>query len=193
MNKQILVISSGIVLLMFLSSGCTRKRNTTGWDYFPDMYYSNAYETWAPAPVFPDGKTMREPVPGTYPREMVPFGYEKTNEDMIRAGKELTNPHLPTVENLERGKVLFDRFCLDCHGEKGDGKGYLFTSNKYPYPPASLVNQKMMNKPDGEIFHSITLGYGVMGAHGPLIRPDDRWKIILYIRNLQSRETTQNQ
>jgi len=38
---------------------------------------------------------------------------------------------------------------------------------------------------DGEIFHTITLGFGSMGAHGAQIRPEDRWKIVLYIRSLQ--------
>ena len=41
-------------------------------------------------------------------------------------------------------------------------------------------------KKDGEIFHSITVGFGIMGAHGGMIRQEDRWKIILHIReNLQ--------
>jgi hypothetical protein len=30
------------------------------------------------------------------------------------------------------------------------------------------------------------VGYGIMGAHGSMIEPDDRWRIILHIReNLQ--------
>ena len=40
---------------------------------------------------------------------------------------------------------------------------------------------------DGEIYHTLTVGYGIMGAHGGMIRPADRWKIILYIHeNLQN-------
>jgi hypothetical protein len=39
---------------------------------------------------------------------------------------------------------------------------------------------------DGEIYHTITVGYGIMGAHGGIVRPEDRWKIILHVReNLQ--------
>jgi hypothetical protein len=29
------------------------------------------------------------------------------------------------------------------------------------------------------------MGFGSMGAHGSQIRPEDRWKLILYIRKLQ--------
>jgi hypothetical protein len=31
----------------------------------------------------------------------------------------------------------------------------------------------------------ITVGQGVMMAHGGLIRPDDRWRIVMYVRKLQ--------
>jgi mono/diheme cytochrome c family protein len=152
----------------------------------PDMYYSNAYESYTANPNFEDGLTMRTPVEGTVPREMVPFPWEKTDADRIAAGAALINPLEGTTENLERGKEAFGIFCMSCHGPEGDGQGYLFTSKRYPYPPASLVNEKVKNLRDGEIYHSITVGYGVMGAHGGMIRPEDRWKIILYIReNLQ--------
>jgi mono/diheme cytochrome c family protein len=77
---------------------------------------------------------------------------------------------------------VFQTYCKICHGEAGDGKGFLFTSGKYPYPPASLINDKMKAAPDGEIYHVITVGFGIMGAYGTQIRPDDRWKTIMYIR-----------
>src|SRR6056297_3594016 len=80
----------GLVLLMGVS--CDRTRSSTGWDYAPDMYYSEAYETYTPNENFPDGLTMRTPVEGTVPREMVPFGYVKSEEDLDRAGRELNNP-----------------------------------------------------------------------------------------------------
>jgi len=35
-----------VFLLMNLSS-CNRDRNNPGWDYFPDMFYSTAYETYS--------------------------------------------------------------------------------------------------------------------------------------------------
>lgn len=177
--KQLL-IPVGLILVLF--SSCDRTRSSTGWDYMPDMYYSEGYETWAPNENFEDGLTMRTPVEGTVPRDMVPFPYEKTDEDRLLAGAELVNPVEPTAGNIERGKEAYQVFCMNCHGEKGDGQGYLFTSQRYPYPPASLVNEKVRGLPDGEIYHAITVGYGVMGAHGAMISQPERWKIIHYIR-----------
>jgi mono/diheme cytochrome c family protein len=148
----------------------------------PDMYYSNAYESYTPNPNFEDNMTMRTPVEGTVPGEMLPFAWENTEEDRLAAGEALVNPLESNEANLDRGREAYEIFCISCHGPAGDGQGYLFTSQRYPYPPANLISDQVKALKDGEIYHSITVGYGIMGAHGGMIRPDDRWKIILYIR-----------
>ena len=171
-----------IIFVTGLTTSCDRDNNSTGYTYFPDMVYSRAFETYSENPNFSDNSTLQEPPDGTIPRGYTPLTYTKDLEDRIRAGKELKNPFDYTEENLERGKAMYERICFNCHGPKGDGKGYLFTSGLFPFPPASLVNRKADSIPDGEIFHTITYGYGVMGAHGTIVQPEDRWKIILYIR-----------
>ena len=172
------------ILLALVS--CDRTRSSTGWDYMPDMYYSDAYESYTPNPNFSDEMTMRMPVEGTVPREMVPFPYEKTEEDLALAGEVLVNPLESNKENISRGREYYEIFCISCHGPAGDGQGYLFTSGRYPYPPANLVSEEVIAHKDGEFYHAITVGYGIMGAHGSMIDPDNRWRIILHIReNLQ--------
>lgn len=173
------------IIISLLLSACDRTHNDPGYDYFPDMFYSKAYESYSENPNFTDGKTMREPVKGTIPVDLMPYPYEKTDADRLLSGKELMNPLAADQANLERGEVVFLRFCGSCHGPQADGNGYLFTSGFYNFKPASLVNDKMKEAPDGEIYHVITVGQGVMMAHGNIIRPEDRWKIVLYVRQLQ--------
>ena len=175
------ILVSSLLLLAVMS--CDRTRSSTGWDYMPDMYYSSAYKSYTPSPVFGDSMTMRVPVKGTVPRGMIPFEWEKTEEDRIAAGEALVNPLEPTAGNLSQGRASYKVFCIDCHGPAGDGQGYLFTSKRYPYPPADLTSDKVRALKDGEIYHVITVGFGIMGAHGGMILPEDRWKIILHIRN----------
>ncbi|HYW96143.1 MAG TPA: cytochrome c, partial [Bacteroidales bacterium] len=165
-------------------AGCDRNRNNPGWDYFPDMFYSKAYETYDPNPNFADSSTMRVPVEGTIPRDFTPFGYSKDPDDRIRAGEELHSPLVADLEVLERGKHEFTTFCSGCHGDKGDGNGYLHSSGLYIVVPRSLISETAINLKDGEIYHTITLGFGSMGAHGSQIRPEDRWNIIAYIRHV---------
>lgn len=178
-----------ISLSLFFNSGCDRDNNHPGYNYYPDMTDSRAYESFSENPNFSDNSTLREPVSGTVPRGYLPLPYTKDLADRTKAGVELRSPIKSDQSNLERGKVLYERFCLQCHGELGDGQGLLYTSTLYQFPPASLVNEKVKNIPDGEIFHTITYGYGVMAEHGSIILPEDRWKIILYIRQeLQTSE-----
>jgi mono/diheme cytochrome c family protein len=173
------------VALVLMVSACDRNRNNPGWDYFPDMFYSTAYETYTRNPNFRDEKTMRTPVDGTVARDQFLFEYGTTIEERTRAGNELTNPFDPTQDNLDRGMQAYNIFCNQCHGPAGEGDGRLFKSGLYPMKPRALAGNTAAPLKDGEIFHTITLGFGSMGPHGSLVRPDDRWKIILYIRQLQ--------
>ena len=180
--------SVSLILFVFLLYACDTSRNKTGWDYFPDMFYSTAYETYTKNPNFKDGMTMRVPVPGTVPRDFTPFNYTIDEESRIKAGVELINPESATAETLLRGKTVYTTFCADCHGDTGAGDGILYSSGLYPMQPRLLTGKDADKLKDGEIFHSITLGFGSMGAHGSQIRTDDRWKIVLYIRQLQAEQ-----
>lgn len=173
-----------LAVLFLVLAGCDHRRDHPGWDYFPDMFYSEAYETYTPNPNYEDEKTMLQPVEGTVPKGIVPFEYSIDEADRIRAGEELKNPFEGQESVMERGQEMFGVFCANCHGNKGKGDGYLYTSGKYIVLPRSLVGETARNLKDGEIYHSITVGFGSMGAHGAMIRPDDRWKIVSYVREV---------
>jgi mono/diheme cytochrome c family protein len=166
-------------------SGCNIGRNDPGWDFFPDMFYSTAYEPYSENPNFSNGMTMLPPVPGTVPRGYVPFEYTIDTEERAKAGRELVNPYKTSSELIDTGRNNFNIFCTVCHGNKGDGTGILFTSGLYPMKPRTLTGETAQKLKDGEIYHTITLGFGSMGSYGSQIRPEDRWKIVLFIRQLQ--------
>ena len=182
-DKAFILLGIAITALAILSS-CKKSPNHPGYTYLPDMDVSRAYDTYTENPVFEDGKTLREPVEGTIPRGHTPYPYIKDDLDLAEAGKTIFNPMDASDNNIDKGKVLFTRFCSHCHGKKGDGQGVLFTSGRFLLPPGNLTAEKAVNRPDGEIFHIITVGYGGMAAHGSQILPDERWKIILYVRNV---------
>ena len=153
-------------------------------EFLPEMVRSVPYDSFAPNPNFPDGKTLQQPVPGTIPRGILPLHYEATSQDAVRAGEELENPN--SVENqaaLQRGDLVFRNFCLPCHGATGKGDGPVI-GRGYP-PPPSLLSNRAMHMKDGQIFHIITYGQRNMPAHGTQIAQEDRWKVILHIRTLQ--------
>ncbi len=162
---------------------CYADKEKRGYEYAGDMSKSMAYETYSDSKVFKDGKSAQRPVAGTISREMQPYIYENSVEGLKNAGLELKNPLKSNDEFIERGREVYDIFCLNCHGVNGDGKGFLFTSKKFPIEPNSLIDEKTKNRPDGEIYHIIVHGGAAMGSFASQIKPEDRWKIILYIRN----------
>ncbi len=120
---------------------------------------------------------------GAIPRGYHPYRYEDQPEV---AGQKLRNP-LPSgkPEHVERGKLMFERYCLPCHGTEGAGDG-LVIEKGYPAPP-SLLTQKLRDWPDGRVFHVVTAGQNIMPSYATQIVPRDRWAAVLYVRDMQSR------
>lgn len=175
----------GIVVLAVLAlSSCDKDRNKPGYSYFNDMEASPAFETYSANPNYADGKTMIGPVEGTVALNEHAFGFVKTPEDELKAAT-MVNP-LKDQFDKEKAEKLYQTYCIYCHGEKGDGQGFLFTSKRYPYPPANYNAERAMAKTDGQLFHNIRAGFGVMGAHGPQLTVDETWQLVDYIRYLQS-------
>jgi mono/diheme cytochrome c family protein len=186
---QQILPARGIVFLIccwlaLCFSSCDRSRNQRGYEYFPDMAHSPAYKTYSQNDAMEDGMTMRIPVAGTVPRHIIPYPFAADFEGRDQAGRELFNPLVADEQTIEQGRELYNIFCFNCHGEIGDGQGNLFTTGRYIIPPASLLTDEVRDLPQGEVFHVITQGWGVMGPHGPLIQPEDRWKIVTFMETV---------
>jgi mono/diheme cytochrome c family protein len=184
------------VLILFFGCGDSAsdgRELTThpGYEYMPNMYRSSSYETYSENSLFKNNSTALNPVTGTIPRGFMPFEYDNSLEDYLRAGKELQNPLHNNVNNIEEGEVLYEMFCAHCHGKKGDGQG----SVKHPlygavpsYSDNVLIRRSgttMENLLDGHMYHAITYGFNAMGPHASQISAEERWKIIMYVNELQ--------
>ncbi len=180
-SRPVFVVFALLSILLF---SCDRTREDKGYEYFPDMAHSPAYQTYSDNPAMEDGKTMRVPVEGTVPRHLVPYPYPDDFAGREQAGQALENPLTINEKLLAEGKELYRVFCGNCHGERGDGQGNLHTSGAYVIPPTSLLDPEVMEMPEGEVYHVISAGWGVMGAHASLIQPEDRWKIVAFIEKV---------
>ena len=103
------------------------------------------------------------------------------------AAKGDVNP-VPYSKDVEKeGKVLYERFCSHCHGEKGAGDGGVPATEKYPQPPAYDAGTTK-DLTAGEIFYTITYGKGAMGSHASQLNKVERWKVVYYVQKLQGKE-----
>ena len=144
-----------------------------GWMEFQDKL--TAQEN---SDMFADGKGMRPPVEGTVARGEMPYPYlGQTNPPEV-----LTNPTIPDKKILELGKRKFLTFCSPCHGNFAQGVSRL--RGQFPTGP-SLVTNRIINFPDGMIYHIITNGQNIMPAYVHQVMRNERWAIVDYIRVLQ--------
>ena len=157
------------------------------YEYLPEMAHSPAYSAFAANPNFVDGKTLRSPAPGTIPWGDLPLPYAPTPEDAQRAGAELTNPfHATDNTAIDRGYAVFTNFCVPCHGASAQGNGPV-TTRGFP-PPPSLLAEHAVRMKDGQMFHVLNFGQGNMASYASQLSREDRWKVILYVRDLQEQE-----
>lgn len=158
-------------------------RDEPGTLVSPDMAYTVPFDPYDPNPVTANGATLMLPPEGSVPVDGTYFPYSPGLEEAKRAGLELKNPIAPEKEALVRGKHIFDTFCAVCHGNEGNGDGPII--GRFPNPP-SLHGEKARTAADGELYHVISTGQGLMSAYNVQVRPADRWRVIHYIRSLQA-------
>jgi mono/diheme cytochrome c family protein len=184
-GRVVMVLGAASLGLLGFQAGACDHVNQRGLEYMPDMAHSLPYDAFAKNPVTRDGKTLQVPVAGTIPRGFLPFRYAAGADEAERAGRELTDPGTVTPEGLAHGKVLYETFCLVCHGQAGKGDGPLVP--RIPNPP-SYSSERVRAFPPGRIYHVITLGTGNMPSYASQISPAERWLIVRYVQQLQARE-----
>jgi outer membrane protein OmpA-like peptidoglycan-associated protein len=121
----------------------------------------------------------------------VPYYFAATDEGRNEAMAAITsNPFPATKSGVAKGKELYDVNCAICHGEKGDGNGYLWRDGEGPYPnkPANFMDPEIAGSSEGRYYHAIMRGKGVMGAYADKLSFEERWNVIHYIRSMQSKD-----
>jgi hypothetical protein len=198
------------ILLIVLGTSlwsCKAKDDFQGLEYAPNMYHSVPYEGLSQITDENEGQwlsnredglgeyyntnpnnehymNMREPVANTVKRSesgSLPYRIHKDSAEY--AGRVLVNPFDSTPALLTEGKVLFDVYCMTCHGATGQGDGpvgKVFLG----VPPYNLGRVKEL--PEGQIFHTITHGRGRMMSHASQVTVEERWKITRYVQVLQN-------
>lgn len=132
---------------------------------------------------FADGRSSRLPVAGTIAHGAPYQDWPIYTGRVTGLTNYVDNIPVPVTEQLmARGKQRYEINCLPCHGPQADGNGI---TKKYGMAVvANLHDKRIVVMPDGEIFHTITYGKGLMGAYASTVVPEDRWAIIAYLRAL---------
>jgi hypothetical protein len=153
-----------------------------------DMHLQPKYLPEQPTDFFGDGRSERQPVPGTVAR-----GHLRLDE-LLYTGKENgvvvdKFPFAITHADLERGRERYNIYCSPCHDYTGSGRG-MIVQRGLPAPPSFHID-RLRQEPAGHFVDVITGGFGSMYSYAARVEPEDRWRITAYIRALQlSRHAT---
>ena len=169
---------------------------------FPDMDNQYKVKAQKPSDFFENGQGARTPVEGTEP---IGFNFPITSEGAVgtdldySSGSDYLNTGLfgdfygkgfPSELKMDeaflaRGKQRYQITCTPCHGDSGNGAGVV--SKYWAIPPtANLIDPRVKDMPEGQIFWTITHGKGLMGPYNGVTSVRDRWAITAYLRGLQA-------
>jgi hypothetical protein len=172
-----------LLALSGCARGCTSSRPPVHLN--PNMDIQPRYEPQAGSAFFYNGAAMRPPVAGTVARG------ELRDESPFWTGKDAAGAFVTAIPMAvdeavrERGAERFDIYCAACHDKGGDGKGILYERGKVPTP--SFHEDRLLRMPDGQLFDTITNGFGLMPSYRYPVPVSDRWAIIVHLRALQAR------
>ena len=169
MGKRALVIAGLLLLVACNPDDVVHK---IGW--FQTMRHQRNIKPYA-HPIAPVDGTV--PVTGGE----LPVTQENANR--------LVNPRTRTAESMNRGKWVYETYCLVCHGESGRGDGPVSVAGGGPFPGVrSLVTDTLSRKSDGYIYGTIVDAVRMgrlMPHYGDKVRGTDRWDLVNYVRSLQ--------
>ena len=165
---------SSVLVCAFLALALTGCRQ--------DMQDQPRYRPLAESHFFADHRSGRPQIDGTIAR-----GHLRL--DQARYTGKINNndidyfPIAITRADITRGRERFEIYCTPCHSRLGDGRG-MVQRRGYRQPP-SYYTPKLMTAPTGHFFDVMTNGFGAMPSYATRLAPDDRWRVIAYIRALQ--------
>ncbi len=169
----------GIAMLV---SSC-HNNSAPNYQYFPNMYESVGYETYAENPLFKDGREAQFPAKGTIKRGFVPYEIPNTTDGYDYSKTIVKSPLDSTQVDMLKASELYGIYCAICHGTEGNGKGYLVTQEKILGVPSYADRQISV----GSVYHVQAYGLNSMGAYSNQLNQKERWQVAAYVMELKSK------
>jgi mono/diheme cytochrome c family protein len=107
--------------------------------------------------------------------------YGVSNWAAAERAKKLPNPAALTEANLKAGMAVYTNHCVQCHGDRGDGKGQ--KSQELSVEPGNFTDSRKMSElTDGQLYWQITKGRNPMPGFEDKLPELERWQAVDYIR-----------
>ncbi len=167
-------------------SSCHIDKSKPNFELIQDMMESPTIKAQEYDAGSPNNAGARVPPEGTQPRGFTPYAFAND----LEGAKNNPNPLKGdfSEDTLKIGQKYYTIHCQICHGAKGEGGEKMSVAEKMALKPPAVVSDKIKAWTDGQLYHVITMGQGVMGAYASHIPQDYRWQVVQYIRHLEGKE-----
>jgi len=171
-----------LVALLFLS-GCSSVQRVPPVEVWDDMKRQPKFKPQMQNDLFADERDSRRPPEGVVARGHLAEDsvYNTGMDGEMYVGK---NPAPVTMDLLKHGQMRFATYCSPCHDRTGSGQG-IVPLHAPSWQPANLMEDRVVQFSDGEIFNVVSNGRRTMPAYKYQVSVEDRWAIIAYLRVLQ--------
>lgn len=95
------------------------------------------------------------------------------------------NPVKADAASIRRGRQLFLKHCLSCHGTAGAGDGPA-ASGLTVHPGNLTDGEKLRKESDGALFFKIRTGRSPMTAFRDTLKKEEIWDVVNYVRTLSA-------
>ncbi len=103
--------------------------------------------------------------------------------DIPKEYVEMENPYSEDASLLRIGKMMYNKHCKSCHGNKGLGDGP--KAKQLKTFPGDFSSEAFQSGTDGELYYKSIIGREEMPNYEKKIpEEEDRWAIINYIRSM---------
>ena len=172
------IFSAALFLLIsFWLAGCSCSggRNRTDSEYVLDMMSQKSLKAQEGGP---QGELlMRLPPEGAKAQNRRYYPYAKNPEK----ADSLKNPLEMTPKVIQAGKKNYERYCIYCHGRLGDSGEGASVAPKMIVKPPSLLADRAKALSDGQIYHIIYEGRGLMGSYRIQLETAEQLSLSRYI------------
>lgn len=177
-DKIILMTAAALAL-----SACGGKGNRTNVELIQDMFESPAIKAQEYDESSPNHAGMRVPPEFTVPQGFTPYAFKGNIEGAVKNSNPLAGNMTPEV--LKVGQKYYETNCAVCHGQTGTADPASNVVTQMALKPPPVTSDKIKGWTDGQIYHVISEGQGVMGPYASHIAQAYRWQVVNYIRFLQ--------
>ncbi len=179
--KIFLVLSASAIAMSTLTA-CSDKAKPNV-ELIQDMLVSPAIKPQEFDEASPNNSGMRLPPEGTQPVGFIPYRYANDIDAAMKNKNPLAGDFSEPV--IKAGLKFYTTNCMICHGEKGNTGDKMSVAETMALKPPSLLSEKIRGWTDGQIYHVISVGQGVMGPYASHVPQKYRWQVVNYIRTLQ--------